>query len=195
MNQPDLGLTIAELRAQKGFTQEKLAEYCEVSTRTIQRIESGEVEPRAFTLNNLSNILELDFGEENTHSENIWLTVLHLSCCFIIGFIIVPLLIWSAKKKQSYKINKQGRAVLNFQITMLLMLFALLFFVLVILGVSIIIDETGGTSDLIYTGLVGLGILPFIVIGMFSAYQGVVNALRMLSDEPIRYRLSIPLVR
>ena len=26
MNQPDLGITIAELRVQKGFTQEKLAE-------------------------------------------------------------------------------------------------------------------------------------------------------------------------
>lgn len=48
MNQSDLGLKITELRQQKGFTQEKLAEYCEVSTRTIQRIESGEVEPRAF---------------------------------------------------------------------------------------------------------------------------------------------------
>ena len=35
MNQPDLGLKIAELRQQKGLTQEKLAEYCEVSTRTI----------------------------------------------------------------------------------------------------------------------------------------------------------------
>jgi len=28
-----------------------------------------------------------------------------------------------------------------------------------------------------------------------AAMVGVVNALRMLSDEPIRYRLSIPLVR
>ena len=33
MNQPDLGLKIVELRQQKGLTQEKLAEYCEVSTR------------------------------------------------------------------------------------------------------------------------------------------------------------------
>lgn len=47
MNQPDLGLKIAELRQQRGLTQENLAEYCEVSTRTIQRIESGEVEPRS----------------------------------------------------------------------------------------------------------------------------------------------------
>ena len=55
---PDLGLKMTELRQQKGLKQEKLAEYCEVSSRTIQRIESGEVEPRAFTRNSLSNILE-----------------------------------------------------------------------------------------------------------------------------------------
>ena len=58
MNQPDLGLKIVELRQQKGMTQEKLAEYCEVSTRTVQRIESGEVEPRPFTRNSLSNTLD-----------------------------------------------------------------------------------------------------------------------------------------
>ncbi len=47
MNQPDLGLKVSELRQQKGLTQERLAELCEVSPRTIQRIESGEVDPRA----------------------------------------------------------------------------------------------------------------------------------------------------
>jgi transcriptional regulator with XRE-family HTH domain len=41
MNQPDLGLKVTELRQQKGLTQEQLAERCEVSPRTIQRIESG----------------------------------------------------------------------------------------------------------------------------------------------------------
>lgn len=44
MNQPDLGLKVSELRQQKGLTQEQLAERCEVSPRTIQRIESGEVD-------------------------------------------------------------------------------------------------------------------------------------------------------
>ena len=45
MKQPDLGLKVSELRKEKGFTQEQLAEDCEVTPRTIQRIESGEVEP------------------------------------------------------------------------------------------------------------------------------------------------------
>jgi len=196
MNQPDLGITIAELRVQKGFTQEKLAEYCEVSKRTIQRIESGEVEPRAFTLNNLSNILEFDFVNENTQHETTWLASLHLSSCLIFTLIFVPLLIWSGKKKQSHKIDLHGRSVINFQTTVILMLFVSLFFVLILLGIVVILDETtAGASDLVYTGITLLGFLPFILLGMFSAFQGIVNALRMLSDKPIRYRLSIPFVK
>ena len=38
--------------------------------------------------------------------------------------VVIPLLLWSWKKNQSYKINQQGRQVLNFQITMTLSLFA-----------------------------------------------------------------------
>ncbi len=194
MNQPDLGMTIADLRIQKGLTQEKLAEYCEVSKRTIQRIESGEVEPRAFTLNNLSNILEFDFTEENTHNEAMWLTALHLSCA--LGVVFIPLWIWSRKKKHSYKINQHGRQVLNFQITITLTLFATLFFVIILLSGVVFLEETGrGASDLFYTGLSLLAAFPFILIGMFSIYQGVVNASRALSDKPIRYRLSIPILK
>ena len=87
MNQPDLGLKIAELRQEKGLTQEQLAEDCEVSTRTIQRIESGEVEPRSFTRNSLSNVLDYDFGAASLENENLWLAVLHLSSMFCIVFI------------------------------------------------------------------------------------------------------------
>jgi transcriptional regulator with XRE-family HTH domain len=79
MNQPDLGIKVAELRQQKGLTQEQLAERCEVSPRTIQRIECGEVDPRLYTLQCLSEVLEFDFCVENTAKENLWLTLLHLS--------------------------------------------------------------------------------------------------------------------
>ena len=75
MNQPQLGLKVSELRQQKGLTQEQLAERCEVSSRTIQRIESGEVDPRAYTLHCLGEALEFDFGADDTSSENVWLTL------------------------------------------------------------------------------------------------------------------------
>ena len=50
MNQPQLSLKVSELRQQKGLTQEQLTERCEVSARTIQRIESGEVDPRVYAM-------------------------------------------------------------------------------------------------------------------------------------------------
>ena len=130
MNQPDLGLKVTELRQQKGLTQEQLAERCEVSPRTIQRIENGEVDPRVYTIHCLGEVLEFDFGEENTSNENLWLAGLHISSIFVI--LIIPLLLWSWKKNQSYKIDQQGRQVLNFQITMTLMLFAAAFLLIAV---------------------------------------------------------------
>jgi uncharacterized Tic20 family protein len=194
MNQPDLGLKVTELRQQKGLTQEQLAERCEVSARTIQRIESGEVDPRAYTLHCLGEALEFDFGEENTSNENLWLTVLHLSSVFCI--VIVPLLLWSWKKNQSYKIDQHGRLVLNFQITMTLSLFAALFFMLVGLPALILLSMDMGEGFVILASTLAiLSILPFIFIGIFCTYQGVVNAMRALADKPVRYALSIPFVK
>jgi uncharacterized Tic20 family protein len=193
MKQPDIGLKIVELRDQKGLTQEKLAEFCDVSTRTIQRIENGDVEPRAFTRNNLSNILEFDFGEDNTQNETFWLTALHLSCIFSI--VIIPLLIWSWKKKSSYKIDKHGRDVLNFQITVTLMLIACAFVLLVLLPALLLVATQSGGNVETLSVVALLSTLPLIAIGIFATYQGVVNTVRVLSDKPYIYRLSIPFVK
>ncbi len=50
MKQPELGQRLTELRKTKNLTQEELVEACNVSVRTIQRIESGEVTPRTSTI-------------------------------------------------------------------------------------------------------------------------------------------------
>ena len=50
MKQPELGRKIAELRKAKGYTQEELVDMCNLSVRTLQRIESGEVIPRSHTI-------------------------------------------------------------------------------------------------------------------------------------------------
>ena len=49
MKETDIGKTITELRKSKGITQEYLAEKCGISTRSLQRIEAGKVEPRDYT--------------------------------------------------------------------------------------------------------------------------------------------------
>ena len=196
MNQPDLGLKVTELRQQKKLTQEQLAEKCEVSTRTIQRIENGEVDPRSYTLHCLSQALDFDFGADQTSRENLWLAGLHLSSMMCI--LIIPLLIWSWKKPQSYKIDKQGREVLNFQITMTLMLFAALF-LLMVFPIAIGFMENAGIDLTDSNPGIMLLVLcipaPLILIGIFCTYQGVVNAMRALSDKPVHYPLAIPFVK
>jgi uncharacterized Tic20 family protein len=194
MNQPYLGQKINELRQLKGLTQEALAEKCEVSTRTIQRIETGDVDPRAYTLQCLSEALEFDFVELDESKDNLYLTLLHLSS--IVCILIVPLVLWSWKKNSSPRIDQQGRLVLNFQITMTLSLFAAMFFMIVGLPTLILLSMDMGEGFVILASTLAiLSILPFLVIGIFCTFQGVMNTIRSLSDKPVHYPLSIPFVK
>lgn len=61
MKQPELGKKILELRLAKGLTQIELADLCNVSTRTIQRIESNDVTPRSFTTKTIFTALDYEF--------------------------------------------------------------------------------------------------------------------------------------
>ncbi len=49
-----------ELRKQHGLTQEELAEKCAVNIRSIQRIEAGDVNPRAYTRRILAAALGIE---------------------------------------------------------------------------------------------------------------------------------------
>lgn len=63
MKQPELGIKIAELRKSKGLTQEELVEKCNISVRTIQRIETGEVTPRSYTIKTILAALDYDLSK------------------------------------------------------------------------------------------------------------------------------------
>lgn len=73
MKQPDLGLKIIELRQNKGLTQEELVTQCNISVRTLQRIESGEVEPRGYTLRLIARVLDFDLfslNQQDAHHQS-----------------------------------------------------------------------------------------------------------------------------
>lgn len=63
MKQPELGKKISDLRKEKGLTQEELVDLCNINVRTIQRIESGEVTPRSYTLKTILKALNYDLEE------------------------------------------------------------------------------------------------------------------------------------
>lgn len=196
MNQPYLGQKITELRQLKNLTQEQLAEKCEVSTRTIQRIEGGDVDPRAYTLQCLSQALDFDFIELDESQDNLWLAILHLSSIFCL--LIIPLMLWSWKKNSSPRIDQQGRLVLNFQITMTLILVAGAFF-LVFMPVAVLALDMAAITSIehspVFIPLMVCAPLPLVLIGLFCTIQGILNAMRALSNRPINYPLSIPFMK
>ena len=61
MESAAFGELVQKKRNEKGLTQEDLAGLCHLDTRTIQRVEKGDVQPYFSTMKALSNALEFDF--------------------------------------------------------------------------------------------------------------------------------------
>jgi transcriptional regulator with XRE-family HTH domain len=57
MDQVPLGKQISAARKQQGLTQAALADKCNLDIRTIQRIESGSVTPRFYTIRLIKEVL------------------------------------------------------------------------------------------------------------------------------------------
>lgn len=122
------GDQIKDLRTQSGLTQEDLAEKTGLSARTIQRIESGNAEPRVKTLKLIASALEVDFAvfessevSGNSHISHDgaghWLAVLYMSGALPLFF--PSILIWRSKKDELKIHAKHYRNVLGFQLKVL----------------------------------------------------------------------------
>lgn len=121
----ETGKLIKTLRLQKGMTQEELADKTEVSARTIQRIENGEVDPRAYTLQMIAKALEVDFSlfvaneaDESTEAgrvnTNSWFGLLHLSGA--LPLILPTLLVWKYRKDKTDEGSKHLKAAITLQL-------------------------------------------------------------------------------
>lgn len=193
MNQPELGMKVVELRLHKGMTQEQLAEAASVNVRTIQRIEKGVTEPEAFTVNNLCEILQYDFRKTGYH--DFWITVLHLST--IVNIVIIPLLIWSYRKKDNSMMDRHGRDVMNFQLTMTILLFGAALLYAIMLPGMIIVKENNliNISEPVFIIITMIPVALLILFGLFCFYQGIANTLKILNNKTYRYPLSIPFLK
>ncbi len=67
MKQPEIGRKISHLRKEKNLSQEELTDRCNVSVRTIQRIESGDVTPRSSTIRILLAALDYQYDYLKTY--------------------------------------------------------------------------------------------------------------------------------
>ncbi|AUC15213.1 tRNA modification GTPase [Tenacibaculum sp. SZ-18] len=86
-----------------------------------------------------------------------------------IGGFLVPLILWAIKKDEVYGMEEHGKAILNFRISM---------FIYVLLCIPLIL-------------LFGLGILGFMVLGIFYLIFPIINAIRASNEEEPNYAFSI----
>jgi transcriptional regulator with XRE-family HTH domain len=121
----ETGKLIKELRIKKGMTQEELADKTEVSARTIQRIENGDVDPRAYTLQMIAKALDVDFSlfveneiegkqESQKFDSNNWSALIHLSG--IIPLIFPTIVLWKNKKDKTKDMTNHFRAAISMQL-------------------------------------------------------------------------------
>ncbi len=170
MNQHEIGSKVIELRKAKGLTQEELAIRCGVNVRTVQRIEAGTVSPRIATLRLIGAELDYEFKFDENDDVKFWLLTLHLSN--FISIPIFPLIIWAMKKDENPEIDRQGKDVINFQISMLIYLFA---------------------SAILVFAIVGIFMLLFL--GLYITVITILNSTKVVMEKDYKYYLTIKFVK
>jgi uncharacterized Tic20 family protein len=207
MDKTAIAKKIIHFRKLKGITQEALAEVTGLNVRTIQRIESGEVDPRLYTLKSIADALGVNLEEllpEPTQHELNQLAILHITPAGfflfpVIGNVLLPFIFWMMKREEINGINKHGKDILNAQLTysiiMSLAFVAQLALMLMpVLSPSSVWEDQKGEYVLhkIYTHIpfyiIGVMLLCGIVFGVFPA----LNALRVYNGKnPWKYPLKI----
>ena len=125
MDKTAIAKKIIHYRKLKGMTQEALSELTGLNVRTIQRIESGEVDPRLYTLKSIADALSVSLEEllpEPTQHELNQIAVLHITPAGfflfpVVGNVLLPFIFWMLKREEINGINRHGKDILNSQLT------------------------------------------------------------------------------
>ena len=59
----DIGKRIAQVRRERGFSQEQLAEMAMINRVTLARYETGAIEPGAFAISRIADALDVSTDE------------------------------------------------------------------------------------------------------------------------------------
>ncbi|MFA7015561.1 MAG: helix-turn-helix domain-containing protein [Bacteroidales bacterium] len=161
------GQFIRETRLKKGMTQEELATKTDISVRSIQRIENGDVNPRSEEF--------LKYGKdepttEQSRKNNNWLALLHVSGLFIL--LIPPIIIWIWQKDKVPNIREHAIDVVNFQLSMLIYLIPSSILAMVLLGLPIV-----------------------IFLGVFSTTIIIINTIKVINHQPYKYPITIKILK
>ena len=170
-----IGTKITQLRKQKAFSQENLAELSKVNVRTIQRIENNETTPRGATLKLICDALGVtpdeivNFEKTEDHTFLIWLHLsVMLGYVLPMGNIILPLILWLSNKNRIEHVTAQGKNILSFQILYSAITFIVIFF--------------GAFSKIIHSRMViGLeeALIIVFILGTINFFFPIINAIRI----------------
>lgn len=120
--------------------------------------------------------------------------LMHLSSfsgyLFPFGAIIVPLVIWESKKKESESLNRIGKEVINFNISYLLYTIGIIV-VMAGLGLSMAINEVQQFNLFM---IISLGVLLGI-IGIVKFILIIVAAIKGNQGEEYHYPLTINFIK
>ncbi|MEN1786361.1 MAG: helix-turn-helix domain-containing protein [Bacteroidota bacterium] len=200
---------IVHHRKLKGVTQEDLAEACNLNVRTIQRIEAAEVDPRLYTLKTIAEALDVSmesFIPPPEEKDRGSLVALHLSSLayFIFPFggnVIDPLIFWVYKKDRVNHVDRQGRDLLNAQISyslyqiLLFVAFTMLLLAPAISGSPDRVDQLQGVglsiSFAFFFAFIPLGTLLILAIIL-----PIIKAVRIYRAKEVKpYPLKIRFIR
>ncbi|GAB3903155.1 helix-turn-helix domain-containing protein [Mucilaginibacter boryungensis] len=195
-----LGTKIKLLRNGKGYSQEYLSDLAQLSLRTVQRIENGETEARGDTLNRLAKALEVGIDElisvEPSISSNGYIALMCLSAlasCFVyfpfLG-LIIPLILWLAKKDTQPDINNAGKRILNFQLT-----WTIAFLIWVVFIIFFSSRLFSSLSPDIGLGLPELLLLSIIIFPFYNMVMAIINTVRVLMHKEVKYWPVIRFIR
>lgn len=180
MKQPILGKKILELRTQQSMTQEDLADASSVSSRTIQRIELGETEPRGETLKLISIALDYDFNGATTNErlDKTILFFIQLSNMFLFTLFPILILIWN--NRASDDLEREAKKAINYQLSHVL----LLVFLTIVLMISGIVPALIMILGEVFLILIAI-IMSLTVI--ISWIISIANMLRINDTKQMKY--------
>jgi uncharacterized Tic20 family protein len=187
-----LATRIKELRNRNGYSQEELSRLCQLSLRTIQRIENGETEARGDTLRRIAQAFNVVPAELTGHAENEeknYLALLNLSALSFFAFpllgIIVPLIVWVVKRDKIKHLNETAKKLLNFQISWVVLL--CIVYLLVFTSMFHLSFGRVGQPESI--------LIAVVVLYLFNGLLVLINTIRSFNDRRVFYQPSIPFIR
>lgn len=187
-------------RINSGLSQEKLAEIAGVSIRTIQRLESGDTDPRGDTVIRLSKALDIspeDLLQHKKQEDRSYLKAISVSSLSFLLFpilgILIPFILWIIKKEKIEDLNRLGKQIINFQITWNIMLF--LGLIIYSLWYFSSITTTTEISFSIANRYIIIFCTSFGLIYLYNLLVSLSNLYFVWNNKNIRYKPSLRFIK